>query len=209
VSDAGDRWIVSLTRAEWVTLTAMTLACGGIVAAVGAQLYLATALMLLALVADMADGALARRWGGGTDYGHALDTVGDVVVHLVLPALILYQLGMRDPISLAALLALIAAGAMRLAYFGLSGLARNGDHLYYVGMPVFYTHPVVAAALPLQHLMGDASRWVLVPILLVMPALMLRRRRFRKPTAYGRLAAIIIVVATVLLYLHVNGTPAP
>jgi phosphatidylserine synthase len=67
--------------------------CAGFLAlvATSSQLALATALVLLAALLDVVDGALARRAGGDRTFGAQLDSLADLLCFCVVPALALHH----------------------------------------------------------------------------------------------------------------------
>lgn len=201
-----------LRPADWITLLSLVLACGSLLAALRLQLSLAIALMALAMFSDMLDGPVARRGGGPRPFGTQLDSLVDVFVYLMVPALILYQLGQRDPLSLAGLLAYCAAGVLRLAHFNLVGAEpdplRPGVS-YHVGLPVIWSQLLAVLAFPAWQRWGQAARPAIALCLLVMSALMVSRLRFRKPTWYRAQALIILAVAGAYLALHLQGRYRP
>lgn len=201
--------LVAVTRVEAITLAGLLAACAGTVAAARMQLTLAAGLMAVALFADMLDGWLARRSTGGTAFGRQLDGGVDVFIYLVLPGAILYQLGLSDPLSLAVLFAVAAAGVLRLAHFTLTGFTATADGPAYGGMPVFWLHLVVALALPAWAVLGPAASLPLRAALALSAVLMLWDRPFPKPRASLPLAGLILAVAAVYLGLAARGIAAP
>lgn len=211
IPETNDRqyFIVSLRWLDNLTLGSLLLACLGLLAALYDRLSLATAIMLLSLFTDMLDGALARRSGQTTEFGRYLDSLGDVVIYLLLPVFVLYQFGLHDPLSLAVLFGFVAAGVLRLARFNMIGVVVDSDDLYYLGLPVFWSHLLVALAFPLWHWLGAVARYPILIALLVMSVSMLRNLRFRKPTGYTRLGLLILSVAALFAYLHFTGVFVP
>lgn len=201
--------LVHLTRVEAVTLAGLAAACAGTVAAAGGWLTMAAGLMALALMADMLDGWLARRTTGGTAFGRQLDGEVDAFIYLVLPAAILYQLGLRDALSLLVLFAVVAAGVLRLAHFALAGFAEVDGAPAYGGMPVFWLHLVVALALPAWAVLGPAAAHPLRAALDACAALMLWDRPFPKPRPTPALGALILGVAAAYLGLAAAGIAGP
>lgn len=201
-----------LAPADWVTLGSLVLACGSLLAALRLQLSLAIALMALAMLTDMLDGPVARRTTGPRPFGTQLDSFIDVFVYLVAPALILYQLGLRDPLSLAGLLAYCAAGVLRLSHFNLVGAEphplRPGV-VRHVGLPVIWSQLLVALTFPAWGLWGPAVEPVIAVILLAQSALMVSQLRFRKLTWYLPQALLILAVAGAYLALHLQGRYRP
>ena len=97
-----------------------------------AHLLLAVALVLLAAVLDVVDGALARRSGGGTVFGGQLDSLADLLCFCVVPAYALATVvGSEEPVGAGVVAAgFLLAGAWRLARFPL--VQQQG---HFVGLP--------------------------------------------------------------------------
>ena len=202
-------FIVALNWVDLVTLGSLLLACLGLLAALHNRLSLALAVMLLAFLVDILDGALARRFGQTTELGRYLDSLGDVVTYLLLPMFVLYQFGLRDPLSLALMFGFVAAGVLRLARFNTTGVIADEAGLYYLGLPVVWSHLLVVLAFPLWHWWETAARYVVLLALPVMSVYMLRNFRFRKPTGYVGLGLLIISLAAVYACLHFAGIFTP
>ncbi|MDP7029785.1 MAG: CDP-alcohol phosphatidyltransferase family protein [Phycisphaerales bacterium] len=117
------------------------------------SLTVAASLVLLGIVLDSLDGAVARLTDGVTEMGGQLDSLADVVTFGVAPAFIMLNLlsqylGSGDPIispdaghTLGKLCWAVAAiyvccGALRLARFNVeTASGRLGDHLTFRGLP--------------------------------------------------------------------------
>jgi CDP-diacylglycerol--serine O-phosphatidyltransferase len=202
-------FIVSLNRVDLLTLGSLLLSCLGLVSALQRMLTLAVALMLLAMLVDMADGLLARRLKLESEFGKYLDSFCDVFAYLILPALILFQLGMQDLLSACALFVFLVAGVLRLSRFNILGTVEEGGVKYHVGLQVIWSQLFVVLAFPVWHSLGASARYPLSLILLVMAVFMVRNLRFPKPTRYVLQTILILAVAAGYLYLHFVGIHTP
>ena len=205
-------FIVALSWVDVITLTSLLLAGLGLVAALHGLLSLAIGIMLLGMFTDMLDGALARapvNTRGESEFGRYLDSFCDVFVYLVLPMLILYQIGMQDFLSLAAIFAFFAGGVLRLSHFNMVGAVEEAGVEYHLGLPVYWSHVIVVAAFPLWRWWGGSTRYLIAAGLLTASVLMVRNLRVRKPVAYVGLAILILSIAAVYFYQHLSGSPAP
>lgn len=202
-------FIVALHWVDALTLGSLALAGLGLLAALQGRLTLAIGLMLLAMVADMFDGALARRFNQATEFGRYLDSFCDVFTYLALPLFVLYQTGMRDALSLLALFAFLASGLLRLSRFNTTGTIEEAGVHYHLGLQVIWSHLLVVLAFPLWRWLGDPARYILAGALGVMSVYMIRNLRFRKPTRYVLLTLLILSVAALYFYLHWMGIDAP
>lgn len=205
-------FIIALSWIDVITLTSLLLAGLGLVAALHGRLSLAIGIMLLGMFTDMLDGALARAPAnarGESEFGRYLDSFCDVFVYLVLPMLILYQFGMQDLLSLAAIFAFLAGGVLRLSHFNMVGAVEEAGVKYHLGLPVYWSQFIVAAAFPLWHWWGGSTRYLLAAGLLAASVLMVRNLRVRKPVTYVGQAILILSAAAIYFYLHFTGSLAP
>lgn len=202
-------FIITLHWVDALTLGSLALAGLGLLAALQGRLSLAIALMLLAMVADMFDGALARRFNQATEFGRYLDSFCDVFTYLALPLFVLYQFGMNDALSLVALFAFLASGLLRLARFNMIGTVEEAGVHYHLGLQVIWSHLLVVLAFPVWRWLGGPARYLIAVALAVMSLYMIRNLRFRKPTRYVLLTLLILSVAAVYFYLHWLGIDAP
>ncbi|HWP60699.1 MAG TPA: CDP-alcohol phosphatidyltransferase family protein [Candidatus Acidoferrales bacterium] len=103
------------------------------------RVYLALFLVPLALVLDIADGAIARSRREHSLFGRELDSLADIVSFGLAPAAIGYGLGMRGAVDVAILIFFAACGISRLARYNItaSRLAdASGKVRYYEGAPI-------------------------------------------------------------------------
>ncbi len=202
-------FIISPSPVDVLTLGSLLLSILGLFSALHGLLSLSIGLMLLAMFVDMLDGLLARRMQLESEFGRYLDSFCDVFAYLVLPLFILYQFGMQDPFSLAALFAFLACGLLRLARFNILSTVEEAGVQYHLGLQVIWSHLVVVLAFPTWRWLGENLRYPLAVLLLVMSFFMVRNLRFRKPTQYKRLTVLILSVAALYFYLHFTGIQTP
>lgn len=96
-------------------------------------------LLPLALVLDIADGAIARRQQRSSPYGADLDSLADVVSFGVAPAVLGFTLGLRGLWDALVLCAFVCCGVSRLARFNVTAAALSegsGKVKYYEGTPI-------------------------------------------------------------------------
>jgi len=93
--------------------------------------------MIWAVAFDWADGLVARRMKGrvGSDqlFGGQLDVLIDIVSYGVTPAILLLSYGKFEPEFLLGAFLMLVAGAIRLSYFSVFGLA---DGSKYTGLAI-------------------------------------------------------------------------
>jgi CDP-diacylglycerol--serine O-phosphatidyltransferase len=103
------------------------------------RIYLALALLPLALIFDIADGRVARRQKDPSPFGQELDSLADIVSFGVAPAALAYCLGMRGALDAIVLMYFVVCGISRLARYNVTAgeLADEaGKVKYFEGTPI-------------------------------------------------------------------------
>ena len=103
------------------------------------RIYLALALLPLALVLDIADGKVARHHLEQSLFGQELDSLADIVSFGVAPAALAYGLGMRGAVDVLLLIFFVTCGISRLARYNVTAgqLADvSGKVKYFEGTPI-------------------------------------------------------------------------
>lgn len=174
------KFIVRLNAVDYLTLSSVITTCFSVVAALEGYLYFATSLLYIAMLADAYDGILAREYGLERSFGRYLDGFMDVLIYLVAPSLIWYLSGFSGIYGIF-LVAMIAAGCIRLSVFNEVGNIEESDGLSYLGMPVFWSVFILGIGKLLSLWIPDELLFVLLSITLtVFSYCMLYRARFFK-----------------------------
>jgi CDP-diacylglycerol--serine O-phosphatidyltransferase len=103
------------------------------------KVYAAGALVLLALVFDVADGRVARWRHRASPLGRELDSLADVISFGVAPACLAYAVGMTGLFDQLALLYFVACGISRLARYNITAetmSAGTGKVTHFEGTPI-------------------------------------------------------------------------
>ncbi len=128
-------------------LTLGNFSCGfyALVAVYNDEYMAAAVAILLALVFDGLDGAVARMTGASSDLGIELDSLADLVSFGVAPGLLTYVFALKPFgwIGGLAAFAFAACGAFRLARFNVQ--TRSLDKRFFVGLPIPAAAAMVAA----------------------------------------------------------------
>lgn len=138
-----------------VTLSGFLAAVAAIVLASAGRIEFALACLILAGLADLFDGMVARRLNRSEyekEFGVQLDTVVDVVSFVVAPFVIALGAGLRSPPALVAMGLFVVAGAVRLAHFNTLSAEGADQSTHHRGLPVTYT----ALIFPLLFLLREA-----------------------------------------------------
>ncbi len=126
-------------RRSWVPnlVTSGNLFCGflAVIAAVDGKAFQAAVLICLAASFDTLDGRTARALGVSGEFGKELDSLADIVSFGVAPALLIYQISLRQVPFLGVIAAgiFVCCGAGRLARYN---LISSSDKRFFVGMPI-------------------------------------------------------------------------
>jgi len=154
-------FIIKLNRVDLITLSSVLTTFIAMMFAIEGHLYFAMALLFLAMTADALDGMLARKWGLEREFGRYLDGFMDVLIYLVVPSIIMLQWQFDGYWSVFILL-MIACGSVRLSVFNQVGNTEDSSitegegktKLGYLGMPVFWSVFILAAAMLLEKIVG-------------------------------------------------------
>ncbi len=136
--------------ANFITLSGMSSAIGGIFLAYKGHYKLAVMALLLAGLCDMFDGRVARHANKEDRrlrmFGIQIDTVSDMVSFGVTPAAIAYIYGLNKWYDIIILLFYACCGAIRLAYFNTQAITETKDLnlKQFTGVPI----PVICFVLP-------------------------------------------------------------
>jgi CDP-diacylglycerol--serine O-phosphatidyltransferase len=102
-------------------------------------LWLAFALMPVALILDFADGRIARWRFKSSPLGADLDSLADVISFGMAPAALAFAVGMRGALDVIVLLYFVACGISRLARFNVTAAQLSdgtGKVKYFEGTPI-------------------------------------------------------------------------
>ena len=119
--------------------TLVNLLCGfsSILASIDGQYRHAAALIAVAILFDIADGAVARAVGAITPFGLQFDSLADLTSFGMAPALLLYNRSLDDMywVGWVAAGLWIACAAFRLARFNVT-IDPHADKKYFIGLTV-------------------------------------------------------------------------
>lgn len=186
----------SLKLPDYASLLAIVLSWLAIVLLLKSLFFASLGVAVFALIADMMDGYLARKYGSSS-FGKYIDSFLDVILYLIYPSLFLFLLGLSDIISITVLSIFIIAGVLRLARFTAEGFEEDKDQRYYKGMPVFWNllWLYIVALLAKQRLLFDTGLLILDVGVLIVSLLMISSIKFPKPSSYTILLPLLVVAA--------------
>jgi CDP-diacylglycerol--serine O-phosphatidyltransferase len=160
------------------------------------RIYLTIALLVIALVCDIADGKIARRRDQYSPFGQELDSLADIVSFGVAPATLAYALGMRGLLDGIILVYFVACGISRLARYNVTAeefADAAGKVKYFEGTPIpsslilvavlaacVYFHRI-ADDLPLGMIEIAGARWHPLSLLFFVSGSMMISKTLRIP----------------------------
>ncbi len=179
-------------RKIWANLLTAGNLLVGVVAlflAVQGNFQLAALLVIIGMVVDGLDGTVARVLGTQSDFGRELDSLSDLVIFGVTPALILYISDLRTMgwvgMTIAAVFPL--AGALRLARFN----TQRGHTNYFIGLPTTAAGGILAAFTLYHGLLPG----MVTPILsIVLSYLMISKARYPNFKKLGIPKATFVII---------------
>lgn len=176
-----------------------------------AKIHAAIWFILGACIFDLLDGRLARLGGHESPFGREFDSLADIVSFGIAPALLVFQIVLRDFDRLGWLIAFVylACGALRLARFNcVSAASPSGGPKDFEGFPIPAAAGLIAS-LTLFMLWMDAGqreigqwKFALPPLMLFLSFMMFSRVRYpsfkavnwRTQRSLPKFLAIIVVL---------------
>lgn len=177
---------IRVTAPSMITTANLGLGFSGALLAFNGRFTLAAMLMALAIMADMADGAVARAVGATSPFGIQLDSMADLISFGMAPAVLIYTWALPERPVLAWLGAFLwlACAAFRLARFNFT-VDPLADKRYFIGLPSpGAALVVIATVMALDSPGSQHGRDLVYPaVISVLPALLMvstvRFRSFR------------------------------
>ena len=154
------------------------------------HIYLATALIPLAIALDVLDGRVARWRQRQSAMGREMDSLADLISFGVAPAAIAYAAGLSTILDQAMLMFFAVCGLSRLARYNITAeelSGASGKVAYYEGTPIptsILPLVILVAAFHWDHLLPVAIsgvRFHLVSVLFVISGSLMVSKTLRIP----------------------------
>lgn len=199
--DGLDRINRDLRLADLFTITNFLMGLGALLLATHGEVRLAIELVLIGVILDGVDGAVARMGKGGGPLGGVLDTLADALTFVTTSAVIAFfalTTEERTPLGYLAILVPLGlyavCGVLRLARF--EALRDQGRTKHY-----FSGIPTPAAAITLLALvLVEVPDWALLVTAVYLAILMVSRVRFPKLKGWGAIASVGILVTVLATF---------
>ncbi len=195
-------------RANFVTLLGLSSGFLSIYFSLVQNFPAAIIALLWAVLMDWFDGLVARRMPDRRDsqkqFGAQMDSLVDLVVSATGPAILLLSVGEFSPWFFPGALAIVTAGVLRLAYYDVFGLDKDGTH---AGLTIDNTPLVISAVFLLYTFINhDVFSAVLYATILVMAFLHVAPFRMRKLGGRWYYAVTGYVVTMTAVYAFILWT---
>lgn len=159
--------------------------------------------LMIAFLADVYDGPIAKRLKGRTDadraFGANLDSLIDIIGAGIVPGIVLLSYGEISGWYVPGSFVLVAAAALRLSYFNVYGLGPSATH--YTGLPTDLVILSFTAVLLLDVIVPDgAFPLTLYAATVGLAGLMVSS--FQMPKLDGAWYVVLPIVACVIALLH-------
>ncbi|MEK6975430.1 MAG: CDP-alcohol phosphatidyltransferase family protein [Candidatus Thermoplasmatota archaeon] len=203
--DGLDRINRDLRLADLFTIGNFLMGLGALLLATQGYVRLAVELVLIGVILDGVDGAVARMGKGGGPLGGVLDTLADALTFITTSAVVAFFALTDDfgaspdtPLAYAAILGPLGlyavCGVLRLARF--EALRDDGKKRYY-----FSGIPSPAAAVTLLSLvLVEVPAWVLLVSAVYVAFLMVSRIRFPKLRGWYAITSVAILLAVLATF---------
>ena len=197
---------------DWANLVTLVGLCCGVLAmyfALSRNFPAAIIAMLWAVLFDWYDGLVARKIPGRREssklVGAQMDCLVDLVTSATVPAMLLLSVGDYSAWFYPGALAIVMAGVLRLAYFGVFGVDRNGT---YAGLTIDNTPLVIGAVFLLNSLLDPGVfAGVFYASILVLAFLHVAPFRTKRVGRrwYYVVTAYVIILTTIYSYMLITG----
>lgn len=173
--------------------------------------------MLLALagICDLFDGPVARKVSGRTAkdkaFGVQIDSLADVIISLILPVTIIYNMVDKKYAHLAIVAGVVyvVCGVIRLAYFNIT---VEENMKYYSGIPVTYMALILPLLIFLETFIYSApniagisniASILYITLLFIMSILFILNIKIPKPRGIWYAVFSILAIVTTLRFIWI------
>lgn len=151
-----------------LTYASLASAVVGIVNAFNGNIKFAIICLMFCGICDMFDGSVARlrkRTDEEVSFGAHIDSLTDLVAFGVLPATILYGLGLKNVLGIVIMVLYVLAALIRLAYFDVQEMFEiNKDkdfkRTHFTGLPVTNASIILPSAMAIFSFFDVNFIWV-------------------------------------------------
>lgn len=200
-------FIIQLNWVDGFSLSGLACALFAIGCIFKQKFDFAISLLCIAMLIDIFDGILARKFDTCRPFGRHLDSFIDVIDYLVAPLLLFYLSGFTRWYQVAVLILATMAGIVRLSVFNEIGNIKNarGDACY-LGMPVYWMIPILMIFHALSWFFPVQSLFAGLAVTLgFYSVLMVSNATFSKLTRALPISVVLIAGASVFALKGISG----
>lgn len=129
--------------------------------------------IIIAGVADMFDGKVARKNKNRTesqkDFGVEIDSLADIICFILIPVIILYEVGLNNIYQIIILALYGICGIIRLGYYNVVMSDKNKAIEYYTGLPVPVSVIVLGTVWILSKIVGFVNANEIIIFTILVP----------------------------------------
>lgn len=197
-----------------VILTYISVACAAIGTALAANghIHAAVILLLVCGLCDAFDGSIAglrKRTPQEMSFGAHIDSLSDLIAFGVLPASILYGLGLRGWLCYVAMIIYVLAALIRLAYFDVqeafADRAEGEKREDFKGLPVTNAAVIFPSILTINLIPRLDAKILYLVFLIITAVLFVVPIRVKKLYLPALLIPIAIVFAVAIIFIIFGG----
>ncbi|MFL0804333.1 MAG: CDP-alcohol phosphatidyltransferase family protein [Agarilytica sp.] len=198
-------FIIELNLVDALSLCGLALCLLSAGVALSGNYAYAIILIFLAMLIDMLDGILARKFSLLRPFGKYLDSTIDTFDYLAVPPLILYLMGYNQWHQVLVLMIFVICGVVRLAVFNQIGNIKDASgRPSYLGMPVFWMVFILGSFYIGNWYIESSLLYPLLSlILIVYSVLMISRRPCYKFNGWKLISALITAYIAVITWHEV------
>jgi CDP-diacylglycerol--serine O-phosphatidyltransferase len=157
------------------------------------------------MICDSFDGYLARMFGLESKFGAVMDSLVDVVLYLIVPILVLIELGYAGVVAVFGYGVVMTSGIYRLIRYARTGVTiMNGKH-YFTGLPVVWVLALAVMTRIISHNGIHLPSSVFLGTLFLLSVLMVSTVPFRRPKKPTALSIFLLTLVCILGVLHFYG----
>lgn len=188
---------------NFLTFMALFFDCLAILFIFKEKWQLSFVFVIIALIFDILDGAVARYLKIDSSLGRQLDGFVDTMTYILYPTFFIYFYFNQDSfLILLCMFLFISAGIFRLARFNILGFVKNNHENFYMGMPVFYNLliPIILLFFKLRY--KDFVEIVAIFLLLLSSFCMVQTWPFYKPNkkVLSYIILGLIILSIIIIY---------
>ena len=165
--------------------------------------------LLFSGLCDMFDGRIARTKKDRTErekqFGIQIDSLCDIVCFGVMPAVLGFCLGGNTVLGIVAMVLMILAGVVRLAYFDVIETERRSDpeneENGFTGLPITMSALIMPLVFCFKNLLGQNFATFYQICMIITAILFVSKINIRKPGTKG---FIILIAAGILVFIAIG-----